>query len=166
MKMLLHSDAITRPVDANWVAKSLDDPTHFTHKELETVACLVNQLRPYCPRKDGRTVPKDAMLCAPIVLINDTLLRATAESRKCREWVPDVRDSSLQAVHITPAVLFQLCCAADPGHFDVLDDKGRIMSSRTNINTEVNKRRLFGSIFNLEYIEQQCRRNGIKFRYA
>ena len=166
MKMLLHSDAITSPVDAKWVARSLDDPTHFMRKELETVAYLVNQLRPYSPKKDGRTIPKDAMLCASIVLITDTLLRATGEPKKCREWTPDVRDSSLHGAHITAAVLFQLCCAADPGHFDVLDDKGHVMSYRTNINNEDNKRRIFGSFFNLEHIEEQCRRNGIKFRYA
>lgn len=63
--------------------------------------------------------------------------------------MPDVRDSSLQAVHITAAVFFQLCCAADSGHFNVLDDKERITSSRTNISSEDKKRRLFGSFFQL-----------------
>ncbi|KAF9944515.1 hypothetical protein BGZ72_002314, partial [Mortierella alpina] len=166
-KMLVESSAIQRGVNGKYVQSCLDKPEDFTLHECEVVARLVNAVRPYVPKRAANgKYPHSPALCAPLVLLADSVLRATGNHGKTREWIPDVKGSSLHSLHITPSVMFQLLCSSRADQFDVHDSTGRIMDGRTNLALDHNKKRLFESFFQLDKIEHMCSQHGIKFRYA
>ncbi|KAF9553833.1 hypothetical protein EC968_010090, partial [Mortierella alpina] len=166
-RMLVESPAIKHDVDGEYVQGCLDKPEDFTLYECGVVARLVNIVRPFVPKREAHgRYPHSPVLCAPLVLLADSVLRATGNHGKTRQWVPDVKGSSLHSLHITPTIMFQLLCGYQENRFDVHDNTGRLMDSRINLALDDNKKSRFGSFFQLDKIECICSHHGIKFRYA
>ncbi|KAF9968558.1 hypothetical protein BGZ70_002462 [Mortierella alpina] len=140
-KMLVESPAIKHDVDGEYVRGCLDKPEDFALHECHVVARLVNAVRPFVPKRaPNGQYPHSPALCAPLVLLADSVLRATGNHAKTREWVPDVKGSSLHSLHVTPTIMFQLLCSFQANRFDVHDSTGRLMDSHTNLALEDNKK--------------------------
>ncbi|KAF9956883.1 hypothetical protein BGZ70_009728, partial [Mortierella alpina] len=144
-KMLVQSPAINEDVDGNWVRKCVDDrdKLDLVMDDYKKVAKLVNVIRPFVPKRHcNAKYSHSPALCAPVVLIADTVLRLTGKHHKTREWSPDVAGSDLHAIHVTPAALYQMLCSQHAGQFDVKNHQGQYLTVRT-INHLENKELLF-----------------------
>lgn len=166
--MLIQSPAIHEDVDGNWVRKCIDDPEKLDIEmsEYQKVAQLVNIVRPFVPKRHTNTsYSPSPVLCAPVVLLADTVLRLTGRHSKTRVWSPNVVGSDLHAIHVTPSALLQILCSNHPEQFDVKDNQGRCLAL-TSINRMENKQLLFGAFFDLAKIEQICHEHDLRFRFA
>ncbi|KAF9152397.1 hypothetical protein DFQ26_000911, partial [Actinomortierella ambigua] len=166
--MLIQSPAIHKDVDANWIKKSLSEPDGRTlkHSDYVKTANVINAVRHYIPKRQINTkYPTNPALCIPAVLIADTFLRATGQSSKTMEWLPNVSGSDLHSIHVTAPVLFQVLCSEHDDQFDVKDGQDRNLKLSC-VTRPDNKHRLFASFFDIDKIHDICRQYGIRFRYA
>ncbi|KAF9106577.1 hypothetical protein BGX27_009105, partial [Mortierella sp. AM989] len=104
LKVLLESDTIQGKITRTWIEKTAFTGTKFTEKEFSVMILLANALRPYVPKrrpgKDGQhsqpPLPHVALRC-PIVMIANSVLRATGYSQYARQISPTTFISEIHA---------------------------------------------------------------------
>ncbi|KAF9578965.1 hypothetical protein BGW38_004979 [Lunasporangiospora selenospora] len=170
LKTLLESPFIQERINPNYVKKMAFHGSPLTDKECIVVAVLADVLRPYVPKRrpldSGGTAPPLAhpTLMAPLVFIANSVLRATGYSHFARLTCPEVSPSSLQALHMGPAELYEVFCTNEEGRFDVNDARGRSLTSIAQATMPPeNKRAIFEAFFDLPKIAQICDRHGLDF---
>ena len=175
LKILIESPAIQNGVvTKNWVKRTAFNGEDFTDKELGVVAYLATVLRPYAPKKwqnqddgDGsryRDHTAHVTLRAPIVLIANAVLRATGYSRFARRVSPQPTVSSVHALHLGPAGIYEVLCQADAGHFDIVDAAGNPLTIIANVTSpRANIRAAFKAFFDMDKVEGICKAHGLRF---
>lgn len=128
LKVLLESANIHEAIDRSWVKKTGFKDNKFTDEECDIVAMLANSLRPFIPKRrsgdDGNnsrpSLPHIA-LRIPIVLIANSVLRATGYTEFTRRIAPMISVSSLHALALGPVGVYEVLCSKSEGHFDIKD---------------------------------------------
>ncbi|KAF9995520.1 hypothetical protein BGZ65_008840, partial [Modicella reniformis] len=143
LKLLIESPSLQHSVDRTWVKKTAFNGDDFTVNEIKVVVRLANALRPYAPKRwqsrddnDGssfRDHTAHVTLRAPIVLIANAVLRATGYSHFARRVSPQPAVSSVHALHLGAQGMYEVLCAADPGHYDIVDAAGNPLTSMPNV---------------------------------
>ncbi|KAF9358967.1 hypothetical protein BGX26_000509 [Mortierella sp. AD094] len=171
LKVLVESPCIEGEVDRAWVRKSAFRGSEFTTEECDIVAKLANWLRPYVPKRrpsDGQktqaSIPHVA-LRAPIVLIANTILRATGYHEFTRRLAPQISTSSSHGIALGAVGIYECLCSNLKRQFDVMDVDGNPLTSYRQITAQpLNKRAVFGAFFDLKKIDSVCRSHGLEFR--
>ncbi|KAF8946740.1 hypothetical protein BGZ46_005697, partial [Entomortierella lignicola] len=157
LKMLLESNCIEGEIDRSLVQRSSFGKNDFTTHECDVVAKLVNILRPYIPkRRPGRDGEKSQQsiphvaLRAPLVLLANSVLRASGYHEFTRRLAPQVSAASLHALPLGAVGLYEVLCPSSEKRFDVKDvDDAPLTSYRSITAQPANKRAIFGSFFDL-----------------
>ncbi|KAF9079434.1 hypothetical protein BGX27_006453, partial [Mortierella sp. AM989] len=172
LKLLLESPHIHEVVDANWVRKTSHVKSDFTDSECEVVALLANALRPYVPHKrktpDSSALQKaipHIALRAPLVLIANSVMLATGYSQFTRRISPQISPASVHGMSLNPVGIYETLCKSTENHFDVRDMDGRMITDYRNITKyQPNRRKVMGSFFDLNKIDEICGAHGLTFR--
>ncbi|KAF9575475.1 hypothetical protein BGW38_008227, partial [Lunasporangiospora selenospora] len=126
IKMLLESPFITKPITKDDIQSAAHVGTEFTDSESAVAAILVNQLRPYVPKrrvveddndakKEGsskatkrtKEPAKHFALMAPIVMIANQTLRIAGYSSYCRKLIPQISVASQHALHLNAPSIYE-----------------------------------------------------------
>ncbi|KAG9067124.1 hypothetical protein KI688_011905 [Linnemannia hyalina] len=97
-RILLEDPYITGEVMTDMVADILHDPEKFTGEELDAVVHIVNQLRPYTPKKckigNKDLFPKHILTVGPLAFICNSFLRAAGYQEFTRNSAPPIRQAA------------------------------------------------------------------------
>jgi hypothetical protein len=172
--MLLESPAIHKPINGEWVKNTAFEENKFTDRECEVVANLANILRPFIPKKvcssdpdssSFKNPPPHVTLRAPIVMIANTILRATGYSRFCRRMAPQISAGSLQAMPLSATGLYEILCSAQEKQYDISGADGRPLTLIANVTSpKENKEAVFKSLFDISVIKKVCQSHGLTFK--
>jgi hypothetical protein len=171
LKVLIESPNIEQEIDSNWVKKTGFEGNQFTTYECEVVADLANRLRPYVPKKwlrsDGhglRNHSPHVALRAPLVLLANTVLRATGYSKFCRRISPQVSPASLYPLHLGAVGMYEVLCGRSGSYFQVFDSSNSLISNKELITTIPGiKSTIFGSFLHMKKVNEICRSHGLFF---
>jgi hypothetical protein len=166
LKTLLETPFIASRVTANWVRKTAYVRCDFTDRECQVVATLANLLRPYVPKRrtDAQGSVPHITLRAPLVVIANTLLRATGYPSFTREVAPSVSPASLHGLPLSAWGLYEMFCSKGEGRFDVRDSAGDLITNRQKTGKSLeSKRQVFGAFFDLDTVDKICKSHGLQF---
>lgn len=172
LKVLLESDTIQGKITRTWIEKTAFTGTKFTEKEFSVMILLANALRPYVPKrrpgKDGQhsqpPLPHVALRC-PIVMIANSVLRATGYSQYARQISPTTSISEIHAMSLGPVGIYEVFCSRAQKQFDIQDINGVALTNRQRITQDPNnKRAVIGAFFDLQKIDAICKSHGLEFR--
>lgn len=134
---------------------------------------IVNNLRPYVPRRQNRIKPDGtrtnlppAHVClrVPIVLIANAVQRATGHSEYTRKIAPHSTAGTPEALILGATGFYETLCRSGPGYFDVHDHDGNSITSIAKVTRPVeNKRAVIGAFLDLDKIDDICSKHGIVF---
>ncbi|KAG0198987.1 hypothetical protein BGX31_004410, partial [Mortierella sp. GBA43] len=97
-------------------------------------------------------------------MIANSLLRATGHSDFARSVSPQPSISSVNALHLGAQGIYEVLCAADQGHFDIVDAAGNPLTAVANVTSpQVNKKAVFQAFFDMDVVENVCRSHGLEF---
>ncbi|HST79508.1 MAG TPA: hypothetical protein VLN58_13570 [Verrucomicrobiae bacterium] len=182
LKTLLESPHISQRIDANYVHKTGFSGNSFTDLECRVVANLANSLRPYVPKRRIRPEGSGTeaslahvALRAPLVIISNTLLRATGYHPFTRRISPQISPAAVHALSLGATGMFEVFASrGEPvkeetedvalKQFDVV---GADLNPITNISMitaiPANKRAIFASFFDIARIDKSCQAHGLRF---
>ncbi|KAF9578921.1 hypothetical protein BGW38_005037 [Lunasporangiospora selenospora] len=161
--MLLESPFIREKATKDVIRRAAHAGTEFTEKECTVAAHLVNQLRPYNPKRvfidDDEAPVKHFAIMAPIVMIANQVLMIAGNSNFCRKPVPEISVADRHALYLNALSMYEVFGSSLPGHFDMYDEQGKIITNAKQIqSTQESRNILISSIFNLDVIQEECRR--------
>ncbi|KAK3828311.1 MAG: hypothetical protein J3Q66DRAFT_306632 [Benniella sp.] len=165
LRTLVESPSIEHTVTVEWVRKSSFRYDEFTHEECLLVAKLANSLRPFIPkrraREDGQGRYQESIahvsLRAPLVMIANSILRATGYSSFTRRVAPQVSPARLRGLHMGGSALYEVL-----SQFTVLVEGKPITSHKEAL---ANRQAVFAAFFDVERMERVCHQYRIRFRY-
>ncbi|KAF9342909.1 hypothetical protein BGX34_007488, partial [Mortierella sp. NVP85] len=172
LKMLVESPKIQRTIRPDYVKKSGFAGNDFTDHECQVVAELANTLRPFIPKRRKRSDDKgfqDSLahvaLRAPIVMIANSVLRATGYSNFTRRISPQPSTASLHGLQLGAVGLYETLCGKGERQFDVQDSDGeKITNYLTVQSSAAMKQTLFASFFDVKKMNEICSKHGLVFR--
>lgn len=171
LRILLESPSRIEAYTIEQVQESAFKDHDFTTAELEVVKLLVNQLRPFMPRRwkteDGesyRSHTPHVVLRSPIVVLANAVLRVTGHNDFARRIAPHVSTGDIHSLHLGAMQLFETLCSGEKDFFDVKDINGNPLTNVANVTSpKSNKDAVFGAFFNIPRINEICTAHGIRF---
>ncbi|KAF9951037.1 hypothetical protein BGZ65_006228 [Modicella reniformis] len=171
LRMLLESPTINRKITKDYVKRSGFIGNDFSENECQVVADIANALRPYVPKRRASASGSKTQdpiahvaLRAPLVIIANTILRATGYSEFTRRMTPQSSAASVHALPLGAVGMYETFCSSEPRQFDVHDINGLPLTAYRNITSvPENKRAVFAAFFDLHKIDTICRKHGLKF---
>ncbi|CAO3564587.1 unnamed protein product [Mortierella alpina] len=171
LRTLVESDTGDELIDRAWVRKKGFRGTDFGDDECDVVLKIGRLLGPFVPKRrpatdDGKT--RDAIphvaLRAPLAFIANSVLRLTGYSEFTRRLSPHISVGSVHALNLGAVGIYEVLSGGG-GLFDIKDRHGTYLTSAKAITADpLNKRAVFGAIFDMATIEQICVKHGLVFR--
>jgi hypothetical protein len=164
---LLESPNVNEKIDNNWVRKTAYPGSNLTTRECKVITKLVTLLRPYipkrCPDSDGtyHEATPHVTLRAPLVLIANTILRATGYHRFTRDVSPQISPSTPQSLILGAKGMFEVFCGKSDNQYSIVGLSGSPLINGNDVSR--NKQAIFGSFFNMEKLQSLCRSHGLVF---
>lgn len=187
-KMLIESPYITKNITVADVHGATRSGTTFTQHECDVVVQIANMLRPFAPKRvpvkldesdkdhDGsdsmnstsriKAPATHFMLCAPIVIMANQVLRATGYHKFCRQLAPEISTGSLQALQLSAQGLYEVLGSSSAGLFDMHDSNNAVITNKISIkSTPTGKDVAFSNFFDLNKIRRICKEHQLIFRH-
>jgi hypothetical protein len=114
-------------------------------------------------KKEGGTSPPEYNVATMIrvVLISNALLRYAGYADFSRKYAPAPSISTLHAIPLSAAAIYEILCSREPFHFDARIDDTHLISSVEHANK--NKSTMFGNFFDMDKIHGICSSYGLHF---
>ncbi|KAG0269451.1 hypothetical protein DFQ27_003363, partial [Actinomortierella ambigua] len=166
---LVHSSAIDRPINNNYVKKSIGKHTKCSTKELTAARKLVNMLRPFAPKRvatdnGSREHSGHVVLCAPMVLIAQAFFKTMGLSGCQRRMAPQVATGSTMSLQLSSAALYEILGSSDANQFTIVNSAGREITSVAEASNPANKEAVCAAFFDLDRLKQICLDHNIVFQ--
>lgn len=169
LTQLLEAPDLALPITREQVEHYAHSGHDFLQKETSVVASLCNVLYPFVPHRtinnDGKEVKPLLHVATqvPLIMIANTVFRATGRAELCQELCPSVSSSAVHAIPLGSAGCFEMLCQRGPGFFDIKGADGTPMTSVAQAAKASNKTAVLASFFSLQRIQDICHKHGLDF---
>ena len=170
LKKLVLNPELGSPVTVADVKEETFRKKDFEDFEYQVVVKLANLFRPYTPKRWRNPTTgsyQDPIahitLRTPFALIANAILQAAGYHEFTRRITPQISASGLQALQLGAVGMYEVFCAATPGHFDVNDAQGSPLTAYQDVYKSDNKRAVFEQFFNMAHVDSFCRSHGLEF---